>query len=129
LTFSPCLVHTVRASDRPRSFAIVGSQGERRGMGKKSSIRRTGNEESSSSLSKKAANLDLVLSISKKDTKLHQTRNLSASVWHVIRVTLVSRNFGTSDTPICQLLSVSLSLNLNGAHTLPCSESCAPAWA
>ena len=35
LTFSPCLVHTVRASDRPRSFAIVGSQGERRGMGKK----------------------------------------------------------------------------------------------
>ena len=35
LTFSLCLVHTVRASDRPRSFAIVGSQGERRGMGKK----------------------------------------------------------------------------------------------
>jgi len=35
-------------------------------MGRESSIRRTGNEESSSSLSKKAANLDLVLSIGKE---------------------------------------------------------------
>ena len=34
---------------------------------KRSSIRRTGNEESSSSLSKKAANLDLVLSISESE--------------------------------------------------------------
>jgi hypothetical protein len=39
-------------------------------MGRESSIRRTGNEESSSSLSKKAANLDLVLSIGKEVVKI-----------------------------------------------------------
>ncbi len=40
-------------------------------MGRESSIRRTGNEESSSSLSKKAANLVLVLSIRKEIVRCH----------------------------------------------------------